>query len=288
MANKIIIHVLHCGYIRVSEKVPFGNRIGLGTVGRELLAPEKERVTLPVCAYLIEHPKGLILVDTGWSREISPEGVYDPRAVEKVLPKPLAGLFHPWVPKGAAIHEQLEERGLRAEDLDLVLLTHLDPDHVSGLKHVNRAKRIILPEDEYFWACRTVYRLRQPWSLWIDQPIERLYYRASAIGPNRWGISFFEDESVRMINVPGHTEGQAAVMVSNGPEYLESTKFALLAADAAYSPRNWRESITPGFGFNREGQLKSLRWIAETERKPGCVRVLCSHDPEVGPQTVEF
>ena len=274
------LHVLHCGYIRVSESVPYGNRIDLKNTARQLTAPGRNRITLPVCAYLIEHPRGLILVDTGWCREISPDGVYDPGAVRKVLPPHLAALFRPVLPEGMAIHEQLAAMGIRPEELDCVLLTHLDADHVAGLKHVSKAKRMIVPEDEYFWSCRTVYRTRQPWSLWQDLPIERLYYRGSPLGPNRWAIDLFGDESIQLVNVPGHTDGQAAILVRSG------SRFLLLAADAAYSPRNWQESITPGFGFAREWQLKSLKWIAETAADPGCVAVLCSHDPAIAPTCI--
>ena len=266
------IHVLHCGYIQVSESVPYGNSIDLKNTVKQLTAPDRNRITLPVCAYLIEHPKGLILVDTGWCRDISPRGVYHPAAVSKVLPPHLAALFHPYLPEGMAIHEQLAAMGIRPEELDYVLLTHLDADHVAGLRHVNKAKRIILPEDEYFWSCRTVYKTRQPWSLWYDQPIARISYRGSPRGPNHGALDLFGDESIQLVNVPGHTDGQAAIIVHSGG------RFVLLAADAAYSPRNWQESITPGFGFAREWQLKSLKWIAEMAADPGCVAVLCSHD----------
>ena len=274
------IHVLHCGYIQVSESVPYGNRINLKNTARQLTAPDRNRITLPACAYLIEHPKGLILVDAGWCRDISPRGVYDPEAVRKVLPPHLAALFHPYLPEGMAIHEQLAAMGIRPEDLDYVLLTHLDPDHVAGLKHVSKAKHIILPEDEYFWSCRTVYKTRQPWSLWYDQPIERIYYRGSPLGPNHWAIDLFGDESIQLVNVPGHTDGQAAIIVHSGG------RFVLLAADTAYSSRNWQESITPGFGFAREWQLKSLKWIAEMAADPGCVAVLCSHDIAIAPTLI--
>lgn len=276
------LHILHCGTIRVSESVPFGNRIDLKNTALQLTAPENERLVLPVCCYLIEHPKGLVLVDTGWCREISPDGGYDPKAVRRVLPAPLAALFHPCLPAGMAIEEQLESRGLSSEDLTCVLLTHLDPDHVAGLRSVNRAKRILLPEDEYFWACRTVYKARQPWPLWIDQPIERVFYRGSPLGPNHWAIDVFGDESLLMVNVPGHTDGQAAILVRSGE------RFILLAADAAFSPRNWQENITPGFGFSRDMQLRSLRWIAETAADPNCIGVFCSHDPAVRPGTIDF
>ena len=274
------IHILQCGSIRVSETVPFGNRIDLRNTARQLMTADKNRLTLPVFTYLIEHPRGLILVDTGWCRDISPDGVYDPKAVADVLPLHLAALFHPTLPAGMAIHEQLAGMWIQPEDLDYVLLTHLDVDHVSGLKHVNKAKHIVLPEYEYYWSCRTVYKTRQPQNLWIQYPMERPFYRGSSLGPNHWVIDLFGDESVQMVNVPGHTEGQAAIVIRNGG------RFVLLTADAAFSPRNWREMITPGFGFSREMQLKSLRWIAEMADDPCCAAVLCSHDPEITPGTI--
>lgn len=276
------IQVLHCGYIQVSDTVPYGNSIDLTNTRKQLFAPAASRVTLPVCAYLIRHPKGLILVDTGWCRDISPDGVYDAKAVGRMLPAHLAALFRPYLPAGMAVHEQLAAMGISPRDLDYVLLTHLDADHVAGLRHVAGAKRIILPEDEYFWASRTVYKTRQPWSLWIDQPIERLYYRGSPLGPKGWAIDLFGDESVQLVNLPGHTDGMAAVIVRSG------ARFVLLAADAAYSPRNWREMITPGFGFDPKLQRKSLEWVKKMAGDPDCAAVLCSHDPAVSPGTIVF
>ena len=84
------------------------------------------------------------------------------------------------------------------------------------------------------------------------------------------------------MNLPGHTDGQATVLVRNG------RRFVLLAADAAYSPRNWQEGITPGFGFDRERQKKSLAWIAQMAADPGCAAILCSHDPAQAPGVIEF
>ena len=266
----------------MSETVPFGKRLDLLETAKHITASDKDRVTLPVFTYLIEHPKGLILVDTGWCREISPEGRYDPKAAGAVLPPHLAAFFHPSVPRGMAIHEQLGAMGIQPEDLDYVLLTHLDPDHVSGLRHVNKAKHIILPEDEYFWSCRTVYKTRQPQNLWLQYPMERAYYRGSSLGPNHWVIDLFGDESIQLVNVPGHTDGQAAIVIRNGG------RFVLLTADAAFSPRNWQEMIVPGFGFARDFQRKSLRWIADMAADPACAAVLCSHDPDVKPGVISI
>jgi glyoxylase-like metal-dependent hydrolase (beta-lactamase superfamily II) len=92
----------------------------------------------------------------------------------------------------------------------------------------------------------------------------------------------FGDESVQLVNVPGHTDGQAAVLLRSGK------RFVLLAADAAFSPRNWQEELTPGFGFDVEQQRKSLRWLREMAEDPACAAVLCSHDPDLSPGTLEF
>ena len=224
------IYILRCGCIQVSETVPYGNAIDLKNTAKQLTVADKDRLTLPVCVYLVEHPRGLILVDTGWCREISPRGVYDPKAVREILPPHLAALFHPILPEGMAVHEQLAAMGIRP--------------------------------------------------LWYDPRIERLFYRGSPLGPNRWAIDLFGDESVRLVNVPGHTDGQAAVLLQNGG------RFVLLAADAAFSPRNWQEMITPGFGFSRDWQKKSLQWIAEMAVDPACAAVLCSHDPEAAARRV--
>lgn len=276
------LHILHCGSIRVDKSVPFGDRLRLADSARQVLAPDRDRVELPVSCYLIEHPRGKILVDTGWCRDISPDGVRDRKAAAKVLPGYLEAYYHPALPAGMAVHEQLAALGIRPEDLAAVLLTHLDPDHVAGLRHVRGAKRIVLPEDEYFWACRAVYKARQPWPLWMDSKPERLYYRGSAVGPNRWAIDLFGDESLLLVNVPGHTDGQAAVLIRSG------RRFAVLAADAAYSPRNWREDIVPGSSFDPVLARKGLAWLREMEADPACVGIFCSHDPDVAPGVLEI
>lgn len=276
------IHVLHCGYIRVSEAMLYGNALGAKMLARLIAEPDSRRVTLPVCAYLIEHRGGLLLVDTGWTREISPDGVYDPKAASRLLPGYLAKLYRPWVPEGMAVHEQLAAMGIKPENLDCVVITHLDPEHVSGVRHVNTAKRIVLPEDEYFWSCRTVFKSRQVWSLWMDQPITREYYHGFDLGPNKWAIDLMGDESIMLVNVPGYTDGQCAVLLREGK------RFAVLAADAAFSPRNWQEMITPGFGFGKVWQQKSLKWLADMASDLNCAAVLCSHDPDLKPQTIEI
>ena len=88
-------------------------------------------------AVQIEHPKGLILVDTGWHRDMSPEGVYDKAAQIKSLgSRVLYNVNQGQIPLGEAVDEQLATMGIKPADLDYVLLTHLDCDHANGLRAV--------------------------------------------------------------------------------------------------------------------------------------------------------
>ncbi len=254
------IHVLHCGYIRIARRLlDNGGRFSTD-IAKAMTIPDRDRVTLPVSVYLIEHPAGHYLVDTGWSRKPN-------------LPKHLEALYHPSIPDGMAVTDHLEKIGVRPEDIKAVLITHFDADHVDGLRSVSGAQRIIVPEDEAYWSVRTKYRMRQVRELWETVSYERMFYRGYLLGPMNKAIDITGDESIMMVNLPGHTDGQAGVIVRNGD------RFVLLAADAAYSPYNWGEMRAPGLSADKNLQLKTLKWIAKTAEDPACMKVLCSHDP---------
>ena len=254
------IHVLHCGYIRIARRLlDNGGRFSTD-IAKAMSTPDRDRVTLPVSVYLIEHPAGHYLVDTGWSRKPN-------------LPKHLGALYHPSIPDGMAVTDHLEKIGIRPEDIKAVLITHFDADHVDGLRSVSDAQRIIVPEDEAYWSVRTKYRIRQVRELWETVSYERMFYRGYLLGPMNKAIDITGDESIMMVNLPGHTDGQAGVIVRNGD------RFVLLAADAAYSPYNWGKMRAPGLSADKNLQLKTLKWIAKTAEDPACMKVLCSHDP---------
>ena len=271
---QIRVHLLRCGSIELSREAVFGERFGLAAALRQAAAPSSGRLALPCFCYLVEHPRGLMLIDTGVGRVFSPDGVYDAAAVRGLIGTAFAAYLRPSVPEGQSIGEQLAARGLRAEDLDIVLLTHLDADHVGGLHELRGAGRILLPEDEYYWSCRTVYKLRQPQGLWLDMPIERFWYRGSPLGTNRWACDLFGDESVMCVNLPGHTDGLCAVLIRNGK------RFVVLASDAALCRENIDALTPPGFCFDKKLAKKALAYLRSLREEPGCEAILLSHDRE--------
>ena len=182
---------------------------------------------------------------------------------------------------GQSIGEQLAARGIRPQDLDYVLFSHLDPDHIAGISEVRGAKRLLVAEEEYFWSCRVNLRYTSR-RLWMDEPPERFWYRVNHIGPESRSYDLFGDDSVHLVHVAGHTEGMFATLIRNGDRYV------LLNADGAASPRSWAEGTVPGICENSVRAKKALDWIGGMSRDGACVASLCSHDPDVAPQTIEF
>ena len=276
------IHTLSCGYIKIHKDLLYGGGSIMTDFRKAVMAPDSRRVTLPVFAYLVEHPAGLFLVDTGWSRDISPKGVYDPKAVRRVLPAHLAALYRPYVPERMTVDEQLRSMGIRQEDINAVLITHLDPDHVSGLRSVRCAKRIVIPEDEAYWSVRSKYRIRQPEHLWDLEGAERVFFRGHLLGPMHRAIDVTGDGNIMMVNLPGHTDGLCGVVVRDGEKYV------ILASDAAVSSKSWEKMEPSGLAADPALERKSLSWIAETASDTACITVLCSHDKEMEPETIEI
>jgi hypothetical protein len=145
----IKVHVYHTGEVCVASALPFGGEHCSTLKASGLFDKKSERLWLPVSAYLIEYEKKKILFERGWHREMSPTGVYDQKAQIKSLGSfALYKMKQGRLPQGAAIDEQLAKLGIKAENLDLVLLFHLDCAHANGLKLVANAKAILVSPEE--------------------------------------------------------------------------------------------------------------------------------------------
>lgn len=179
---QIRIHVLHCGKIGVAPNLPASAQWRWPAKAAARRLKKDARIWLPVSAYLVEHPKGLFLVDAGLPRTVSPTGVEDRAAQLRMFGRGWYTLVHSVVEPGQSIGEQLAARGIRPQDLDYVLFSHLDPDHIAGISEVRGAKRLLVAEEEYFWSCRVNLRYTSR-KLWMDEPPERFWYRVNHIGP---------------------------------------------------------------------------------------------------------
>ena len=279
----IKIHVLDTGKVHVPTLVPFGSTGFFNKVKK--IVSTKDWVWLPVTSYLIEHPKGLVLLDTGWDRRISPNGEYDKDSQYPALGSRILSTINEGVlPSGKAIDEHLLSLGYKPHDLDYVLISHLDCDHVCGVKQVAAAKQIMVSEDEMKFATNgsimNSVRYQPQW--WSDVNITLFNWNDNQ-GPFNKSYDLFGDRSLQLISIPGHSAGLFSVKITNS-----EGKYVLLDSDGAYSSKSWKEMILPGIGENTTDQLKSLHWIRDQSLNENCIASLATHDPDILPQVIIF
>ncbi|WP_235828144.1 N-acyl homoserine lactonase family protein [Brevibacillus migulae] len=255
------LHILHCGQVKVDQRLAFktAELMDVPLVGSR---SEQDQLLLPVSCYLIEHPKGAILIDAGWSEAVrsDPETAIGSYAYQ---------ICHPHLPPGQSIREQLEARNIPVQQLRYVLISHMDVDHISGLHHLEGAQSFIVSEPEWNGAkahqkakCQGV--AIHPFSL---DPIP--------FGPLQLGKDLYGDGSIYFILTPGHTDGLISVLVRVQDGWV------LLVSDAGYSEISWNEMVLPGYTSDDEMAFQSLQWIREFSHREDCIAVIANHDPLV-------
>nr|WP_297709714.1 N-acyl homoserine lactonase family protein [uncultured Butyrivibrio sp.] len=279
----IKIHVFHTGEVCVAPDLPFGGDNCNAIKASGVFGKKEDRLWLPVSAYLIEHPKGKFLVDTGWARDVSPNGEFDKKAQIKSLGSVmLYEVNQGRIGLGQCIDEQLLEMGIKDSDIDAVLITHLDCDHANGLKQVKNAKKFMVSADEVKFANKITNKVRYYKGWWEGIDLTEFEWNDNQ-GPVGKSYDLLGDGSIELINIPGHADGLYAVKVKN-----EEGKFVLLFSDGGYARKSWEEQITSGIAADKQLQKQSLAWIREQSLDENCVESLANHDPDIAPHVIEL
>lgn len=260
----IRVQVLPCGSTRVDEALPFSDRSKNPLAFTGLFRGEQHKVDVPVRAYLIEHPKGLFLVDTGWDTAIRMdarkyEGFFNYFASPGVLPK------------GEGVVDQLSDLHLSVSDLSRVLLTHMDIDHAGGIGLVRDVPRIQCSAAE--WDAANKANPRYLKRLWKGIPLTTF--------PDR-EVDLTGDGTLTAIPMHGHSAGMTAFRVGTKKHYV------LIAGDAGYGRHSWEAQVLPGVEWNRKETAKSLKRLRDFALDPCCEAVLMTHDPECPKMTYEI
>ncbi len=165
-------------------------------------ADEKNRIKLALNSILIKTAKELILVETGIGGDLDPK-FYDYYSVER---KP-----------GLVL--SLEKLGYQAEDIDLVVNTHLHFDHCGGNTSKNEKgedaptfpkARYIIQKGEWEYALHPSERDKASYLEQNFLPLEK-HGLLQLVDGNK-EIS----EGVEVIVVPGHTSRHQCLKVSTG------------------------------------------------------------------------
>jgi N-acyl homoserine lactone hydrolase len=221
-----------------------------------LLRDPNWTVPLPINAFLIEHPEGSILVDTG-----DVGGTF-------------AGLTKRFAKKSVQPDEeigaQLKARGIAVKNLTVVL-THLHGDHAGGLGQLEGA-RILLAKKEFENAFSLMGRISSiPETLPANFKPELFEFTSRPV--QNFAQSYPLAEHVWAIPTPGHTNNHVSVLVKRDDHWI------VIAGDAAYSLSQMLRENMDGMNMNPRATIQSVRKIKTFCANNKTIFLPC-HDPE--------
>jgi N-acyl homoserine lactone hydrolase len=228
-------------------------------------------VTAPIGWYLIEHPRaGPILVDTG----LHPSMAVDPRANFGFVG--VRAFRDLEVDATTTAPAQLRARNFEPDDISVVVMTHLHPDHASAASEFPGATFVVSGRE---WNAATGWNAAL--GGYVHSQLDHaLDWRtldfdseeASSFATFGRSLDLFGDGSVRLVSTPGHTAGHLSVIARL------SEREALLAGDAIYTMRTLRESRLPARCADEHRFRRSLREIQLYARQTPSALIVPGHD----------
>ena len=221
-----------------------------------LLQGATGKITVPVPSYLIVHPKGRAIFDSG----LNVQTQSDP---EPYITSAGMRFNRFYFSSGEEISARLESIDVAPDGVDLIVNSHLHYDHAGGNALLPNADMLI-QEREWEHAC--------------SRPDDDLAYRK---------VDFETGQKVRLINgehdlfgdgsvvafpTYGHTPGHQSLRVRT-----ERGEF-VLCGDACYLRHALDHDHLPGILHDRDAALRAFAHFRALEAAGA--RILFGHDPE--------
>ena len=229
-------------------------------VGRlkDMIEGEDGQVDLPIPSYLIEHPKGRALFDTGMHPQLRSDaaGRIGERAAR------IFGFEH----FGAQddVKSKLESIDRDPGKVDFIVNSHLHFDHAGGNQFVPNATVVVQKRE---WQAA-----QDPETAAKVGFFKADFDHGHPVKQVEGEHDLFGDGSVVCIPTYGHTPGHQSLKVrtENGE--------IVLTGDSCYFCRTLRERRLPRFVYDREQMLTSLDRLEALEK--GGATLFFGHDPD--------
>ncbi|HXQ25998.1 MAG TPA: MBL fold metallo-hydrolase [Candidatus Acidoferrales bacterium] len=250
-------HVVSAGHFRLDGGAMFG--VIPKPMWEKKIAPDaRNRITLSMNCLLIHAGGKHILVETGAGDKMSPK-LRDIYALE-----------------GPPLADGLQRYGLRPEDIDIVIDTHLHFDHCGGNTRVEKDKVVpSFPNARYFVQKGEFEHAMRP------NDRDRASYFPENFAPleDAGMFTLLEGDSVivpgvEVVRVPGHNADMQCVKLTEGGK--TAFLFADLVPTTAHLPIPW----IMGYDLYPMTTLENKkRWIPESVREGWLA--LFAHDARV-------
>lgn len=234
-----------------SKKHFFTNGLGVG-----------QDFEVPVPFFLIDHPRGKVLFDTGCALEV----------VDTPLEhwgQAMMDAYNPAMTKEQHCVSAVKSLGIAPEDIKYVILSHLHLDHAGGVGQFPNATYIVQKEEfNYAYA--------------PDSFMHAAYIRKDFDRPVKWHFlngfaddmfDLFGDGTVVTYYTPGHTPGHMSLMLN-----LPKSGKMFFTADSCYTLENL-DGIMSGLACSNSDVEKTIKRICLL-RDAGGADIVVGHDPE--------
>jgi N-acyl homoserine lactone hydrolase len=213
------------------------------------------KVYNPYFVYVVQHPSGTLLFDTGAHPALRTDPESRLGAAAAAFEVRLEAEHH--------LEQRLAAIGLQPRDIDLVVESHLHFDHAGGLEWVRHAPVLVQREELAFAMDPPVYQreiyVQADYDLGLDwQQLDGDH-------------DVFGDERVMVISTPGHTRGHQSLLVR-----LDGQTVFLLA-DAAYLLGKMRQRSLPGVIWSPDAMIATWDRIEAIERAEDA-RLMTTHE----------
>ena len=261
------IHAIQTGTVAVKAGQADGGERRHRSFAR-LFADRRWTDPLPIFAWLIEHPEGLILVDTGETARTAEPGYFT-----SWQPYFRLGLRE-WVQPDEEIGPQLRRLGFATEDVRWVVITHFHTDHAGGLAHFPHNEIVTSPgafQEARGLPGKARGFLPQHWPDGFAPTL--VDFASGAFGPFPASTSLTRAGDVHLLPTPGHTGGHLSVAVEDGGALV------FLAGDASYTQRLMLDGRADGVAPKPSQATETLTRIQRLVAERPTV-YLPTHDPQ--------
>ena len=242
----------------------------LGKGALQNLAPMEPQIRVPVAMFVIQHPKGNVMFDTGNNDRILTDPAYW---------GPNYASLKPATTPDVTIEAQLARVEMTTDDIKYVVPSHMHLDHGGNVGKFPNST-VLLQRDELEYAAFP----DEPFAgAFIAGDVNALRSETGNPKPFKMPVHLLEgdfdifgDGSIVVKRSRGHTKGSQMLVVR-----LPNSGTIILTGDAAYFRDNVEKNIPPNIllAYDPAGILKGYEWIRRMMATEGA-QYFTSHDPD--------